>query len=176
MSEQNLFIAFDNKKVSLSVAKILLSNGIKVNKIAERVSDLLEVDRYYNSGIIIMGYCFDNQYINYIIDHLHSNFNVICIGKREQLEYCDDDRVFKLAVPLNKTDLLCSVEMLMTVDSRYKPASTKSQSDERIIQKAKQVLIDIYSMSEEQAHRYMQKKSMDTGRKLADIARIILEL
>ncbi len=176
MSEQNLFIAFDNKKVSLSVAKILLSNGIKVNKIAESVSDILYVNRYYNSGIIITGYCFDNQYINDIIDHIHGNFNVICIGKREQLEFCDDDRIFKLAVPLNKTDLLCSVEMLMTIETGYKPKAHKSQSDERLIQRAKQALIDIYSMSEEQAHRYMQKKSMDTGRKLADIARIILEL
>ena len=155
MSEQNLFIAFDNKKVSLNIAKILL---------------------YYNSGTIITGYCFDNQYINYIVDHLSSSFNVICIGKREQLDFCDDDRIFKLAVPLNKTDLICSVEMLMTVDSRYKPGNTKTQSEERLIQKAKQLLIDIYSMSEEQAHRYMQKKSMETGRKLVEIAKIILEI
>ncbi len=176
MSEQNLFIAFDNKNISLSVARILISNGIKVNKIAERVSDILDADRYYNSGIIIMGYRFDNQYINYIIDHLHSNFNIICIGKREQLEYCDDERIFKLAVPLNKTDLICSVEMMMTMETAYRPSGNKSLSDERLIQKAKHMLIDIYSMSEEQAHRYMQKKSMDTGRKLVDIARIILEL
>ena len=176
MSEQNLFIAFDNKKVSLSVAKILLSNGIKVNKIAERASDILDVNRYYSSGIIITGYCFDNQYINDTIDDIDSNFNVICIGKREQLEFCDDERIFKLAVPLNKMDLLCSVEMLMTMDSRYKPKGKKSHTDERLIQTAKQMLIDIYAMSEEQAHRYMQKKSMDTGRKLVEIARIILDI
>ncbi len=176
MSEQNLFIAFDSKKVSLSIAKILLSNGIKVNKIAERVSDILDVNKYYTSGIIIMGYCFDNQYINDIIDHIDSNISVICIGKREQLEFCDDERIFKLAVPLNKTDLICSVEMLMAVDSRYKPKSTKSYTDEKLIQSAKQVLIDVYAMSEEQAHRYMQKKSMDTGRKLVEIAKIILEI
>lgn len=31
-------------------------------------------------------------------------------------------------------------------------------------------------MTESQAHRYMQKKSMDTGRKLVDVARIILDV
>lgn len=176
MSEQNLFIAFDNKRVSLSVAKILLSNGIRVNKIAEKVSDILDVNRYYNSGIIIMGYRFDNQYVNDVIENIDNNFSVICIGKREQLDYCDDERIFKLAVPLNKTDLICSVEMLMAMDSKYKPKSSKSKTDEKIIQTAKQMLIDIYAMNEEQAHRYMQKKSMDTGRRLVEIARIILEI
>ncbi|MDO5388964.1 MAG: ANTAR domain-containing protein, partial [Clostridia bacterium] len=83
--------------------------------------------------------------------------------------------IFKLSMPLQKNDLVCSVEMLMTIDAQYKPIVHKDQNEEKIILKAKHLLIDMYSMTEEQAHRYMQKKSMDTGRKLIEIAKIILD-
>lgn len=34
--------------------------------------------------------------------------------------------------------------------------------------------MDRHSMTEEQAHRFLQKKSMDNGAKLVEIARMIL--
>ncbi len=64
----------------------------------------------------------------------------------------------------------------MTMDTKYKPTVHKNINEEKIIKRAKSFLIDVYSMTESQAYRYMQKKSMDTGRKLVDIARIILDI
>jgi response regulator NasT len=34
--------------------------------------------------------------------------------------------------------------------------------------------MDRYDMTEEQAHRFLQKKSMDNGAKLTDTARMVL--
>ena len=53
-------------------------------------------------------------------------------------------------------------------------SKTRSDVENRFIQNAKITLIDRYGMSEGQAHRYMQKKSMETGKRLIDIAKIIL--
>ena len=58
-----------------------------------------------------------------------------------------------------------------------KSASIKSQrSDEEkeIILKAKALLMEKRSMTEPEAHRYMQKRSMDSGFKLISTARLIL--
>ena len=39
---------------------------------------------------------------------------------------------------------------------------------------AKAVLMDRHGMTEEQAHRFLQKQSMDHGAKLTDTARLVL--
>lgn len=52
-------------------------------------------------------------------------------------------------------------------------ARTSSNSS-RDIQSAKQVLITQRHMTESEAHRYLQKMSMDAGRSLAETARMVL--
>lgn len=47
--------------------------------------------------------------------------------------------------------------------------------ERKIIDKAKGRLIDQLHMSESQAHYHIQKKSMDSGRRIVDVAREILE-
>ena len=52
-------------------------------------------------------------------------------------------------------------------------ARTSSRSS-RDIQSAKKVLIAQRNMTEPEAHRYLQKMSMDAGRSLAETARMVL--
>lgn len=172
----NIFIAFDNRKIAVSIAKILIANGNNVVAIAKSSTELMNSLHYYPSGIIITGCIFDGIRNVNRIDDIPEEFNVIILGNKIQLDDIPDGRVFKLSMPLQKNDLICSVEMLMTMDTHYKPVVHKNLNDEKVILRAKNLLIDMYSMSESQAYRYMQKKSMDTGRKLIDIARIILDV
>lgn len=171
----NIFIAFDNRKTAVSIAKILIANGNNVVSIAKSSAELLKVINYYYGGIIIAGYVFDGVRSDKLLDSVCDDYNVIVLGNKMQLDNIDNEKIFKLSMPLQKNDLVCSVEMLMTIDAQYKPIVHKDQNEEKIILKAKHLLIDMYSMTEEQAHRYMQKKSMDTGRKLIEIAKIILD-
>ena len=43
------------------------------------------------------------------------------------------------------------------------------------IRRAKELLMEVNRMSEAEAHRFLQKYSMDTGLRLAETARLILE-
>ncbi len=47
--------------------------------------------------------------------------------------------------------------------------------EEALLSQAKGLLMDRRGMTEEQAHRFLQKRSMDGGVKLADTARQVLE-
>ena len=51
----------------------------------------------------------------------------------------------------------------------------RSAEEERLICRAKAVLMEVNLMSEAEAHRFLQKYSMDTGLRLAETARLILE-
>lgn len=172
----NIFIAFDNRKIALTIAKILITNGNNVAAVCKSSLELIDKLRYYSGGIVITGCVFDKIRNEYIIDEIPQEFSVVVIANKSQLDNFPDGRVFKLAMPLQKNDLLCSIDMLLAVESNFKPKAVKSGDDEKIIEKAKSLLIDIYSMSEKQAYRYIQKKSMDTGQRMVDIARIILNV
>lgn len=172
----NIFIAFDNRKIAVSIAKILITNGNNVAAISKSSVELMNSLHYYPSGIIITGCIFDGFRTERMIENVSEEFNFIVVGNKMQIDDLPDERVFKLSTPLQKNDLICSVDLLMTMDTEYKSTTRKNVQDDKIIQRAKSVLIDMYSMSEDQAHRYMQKKSMDTGRKMVDIARIILDV
>lgn len=176
MTDYNIFIAFANEKISYTVAKMLISEGMKPAAICTSISDLRKKLNYYQNGIIISGYKFKDGSIIQLVDDVPDNFGIVLIGNKTQIDLCEDDRVFKLAVPLQKMDLVCSVSMILNIQSSKKVNNITFRTDEeqKILQLAKETLIDRYGMTESQAHRYMQKKSMDTGTKLIEIAKMIL--
>lgn len=174
--KDNIFIAFDSRKLELNIAKLIIGGGFNVVGAAKDIMDLKRTIDYYKGGILITGYKFCGMLLDDLLEDIPDDISVIMIAGHKQLDTCESERVFKLAVPLQKNDLICSIEMFIHVDSNDKIRSVKTIDDERLVDKAKKVLIDRYLMNEEQAHRYIQKKSMDTGKKMVDIAKIIVSL
>mgnify|MGYP002508110420 FL=1 len=52
----------------------------------------------------------------------------------------------------------------------------RSEKEKEIIIKAKLVLMERNNMSEEEAYRYIQKTSMDSGINMVEMAKMILNL
>ena len=58
---------------------------------------------------------------------------------------------------------------------RYIPRQ-RSEEDRQMIEQAKALLMDRNKFSEEEAHRYIQKRSMENGTGLVEVAQMILSL
>ena len=58
---------------------------------------------------------------------------------------------------------------------RQRP-KVRSEEDQKVIQKAKELLMERNGFSEEEAHRYIQKRSMDNGTELVEVSQMILSL
>lgn len=174
MRNVNVFVAFSQRKTALNVAKIVVANGMHVACVTTGLTELRKHIHAYNNGIIVCGYQFKDDYVVDFFEDVPETMSIVLIGNRAQLEACNNERVFKLAVPLQRVDLVCSLNMIASMWDCMAAANQRNPKEEKIINRAKDLLIERYSMSEEQAHRYMQKKSMDTGVKLVDIAKIVL--
>ena len=155
MRNHNILAAFSNERVLGVVEKALASENIRLAYSCKSVSELKKSINYCQGGIIICGYKLKDGAI---------------------VQFSESERVFKLIVPLKKDDLICSVYMLLSMgEGGYtRKTSFRTSEEEKIIRKAKEILIDRYNLTEEQAHKYLQKKSMDTGRKIIDVAKLIL--
>lgn len=58
---------------------------------------------------------------------------------------------------------------------RQRP-KVRSEEDQKVIQKAKVLLMERNGFSEEEAHRYIQRRSMDNGTELVEVSQMILSL
>lgn len=172
----NVFVAFGSEKASDKVVAMLKSGGIYPNFITHTGSDLLAKLNHYDDGIIVCGTKFRDTVLFDLVDLIPEYFHIITIGTIGFLDDLPNNRVFKLSTPLNRTDLIYSVSMLINLDNHGALIHNRfrTENEEIIIQQAKAVLIHKYNMTEEQAHRYMQTKSMNTGEKMVNIARLIL--
>jgi len=84
--------------------------------------------------------------------------------------------------PLSQDALYQAIHATMHAQKKilaYKTKAAKSErmlEERKVIDKAKGRMIDQLHMSESQAHHYIQKKSMDAGRRIVDVAREILDM
>jgi AmiR/NasT family two-component response regulator len=102
---------------------------------------------------------------------------MLMVGVQNLLDLCQNDDIFKLTSPVSKGDLVASVRMLIQVGHRLERfvRPRRSQEEQAVIAQAKQLLMVRHGMTEEQAHRFLQKKSMDSGAKLIQTAQLVLE-
>ena len=86
-----------------------------------------------------------------------------------------------LSTPLKVHELLQTLEMMeYTIARRRKKQRAKpkerTKEEQDLITEAKHLLMERNNLSEEEAHRYMQKRSMDNGTGLTETAQMILSL
>ena len=86
-----------------------------------------------------------------------------------------------LGLPLKVHDLISTLEMMMESlvrrrrKQRLKPLE-RSREEQELIKQAKELLMDRNHMTETDAHRYLQKCSMDSGTNMVETAQMILSL
>lgn len=100
----------------------------------------------------------------------------------EQVSYKTEEYgIFTLSRPTAKQTVTEALRMLIASRSRYKALREKSETleqkmnDIRLVNRAKALLSRNEQMSEERAHRYIEKTAMDFGMKKAEVAKNIIE-
>lgn len=94
---------------------------------------------------------------------------------------CLDNDIVCLAMPFKLNDLINTVEMMSTSiaykrkERRKKPKERKPE-ETALIHEAKLLLMNRNNMTEEEAHRYLQKTSMDNATGMVETARMVLRL
>ena len=86
-----------------------------------------------------------------------------------------------LSTPLKVHDLVSTLEMMSAAQIRRrkkkKQEPAKRSSEEReLLNQAKHILMERNHMTEEEAHRYIQKCSMDSGTNMIETAQMVISL
>jgi len=171
-----IIVAFDSQDTLSRISSILESGGLSANVTCRSGAEAIRAAKKMQVSIVICGYKLSDMTADALAYTLGETAMVLVVARPAQLELCEEESIFKLAMPISKGDLLASLSMLRQFHQKQLKTSRPRYNAERdaLIIRAKEILMDKNHMTEEQAHRFIQKKSMDSGSRLEDTARLII--
>ncbi len=177
----SVIVAFPRQEIAKNIKKILLQNGYPVSAACTTGAQVLQSANELDGGIVICGYRFVDMAYTELYEYLPPCFEMLLVASPVKCGERDIENLVCLETPLKVNELLQTVEM-MEYTIRRRRRRVKSRPGERsgeeaaAIAAAKAVLMERNALTEEEAHRYMQKRSMDNGTGLAETAQMILSL
>lgn len=173
---QKVIVAFENEVNSAKIRDIIESGGVASCLICRSAAEVKRVVHKQRLNIVICGFKLPDETCQDLYQDLPEQCSMLMIAAQNRLELSEEDGIFKLAAPIQRGDLLASVRMLLQMNQKIvkQHRVQRTEEEQALVEQAKSVLMDRHGMTEEQAHRFLQKKSMDNGAKLTDTARMIL--
>lgn len=106
---------------------------------------------------------------------------MLLIASAASIQEKEVDNLVSLTMPLKVHELLQTLEMMEGEIRRRRKKmrqmpKLRTKEDQQLIEKAKAVLMERNGFTEEEAHRYIQKRSMDNGTGLVEVSQMILSL
>lgn len=134
-----------------------------------------------DGGLVICGYRFVDMTYRELYEYLPPGFEMLLVAPPAKCGERDVKDLVCLETPLKVNELLQTVEMMEYTISRRRRKSKKrpkerSEEEAALLDAAKTILMDRNDLTEEEAHRYIQKRSMDNGTGLMETAQMIISL
>ncbi len=171
-----MIVAFARESNSSKIRDILESAGAASCLICRNAAEVKRVIHKRKIRIVICGFRLPDETCQEMYQDLPDFCSMLMIASQSSLDLCEDDDIVKLAAPVGRDELLSTVGRMVqfSLDELRKSHAPRSEEEQLLIDQAKEMLMRSQGMTEEQAHRFLQKKSMDNGIKLAETARMIL--
>lgn len=162
-----------------NLKNLLVRNGYEVSAVCSCGSQAIHMAEYYDDGILICGYRLVDMMYTELRDYMPLGFEMLLMASERLLSECMGNDVMCLSMPLKLHDLLNTIDMMthsLENKRRKKKEKPKTRGPKEValINEAKALLMSRNNMTEEEAHRYMQKCSMDSSTNLVETAQMVL--
>ncbi len=177
----NIIVVLPRLEDAKGIKNVLVRSGFQVTGVCTTGAQAISQADGLHDGIIICSY----KLVDMMYDQLHEclpyGFEMLLMASQQVINECYGNDIVCLSMPLKVNDLVNTVNML--TDSilrrrrkqRQQPR-TRSAEEEALIGQAKEILMTRNHMDEEEAHRYLQKCSMDSGTNLVETAQMVLTM
>ncbi|MCR5250486.1 MAG: ANTAR domain-containing protein [Lachnospiraceae bacterium] len=177
----SLIVLFGKNEEGRAIRNLLLRNGYEVAALCNTGAQALAEADMLDGGIVVCGYRYPDMICKELADDLPKGFELLLIARADLIEEGVPEEAVLLKMPLATVDLFSTLGMMLGRRERIrkkKKALPKKRSAEEqaLIDRAKALLMERNHMSEEEAHRYLQKCSMDSGTGLTESAGMILSM
>lgn len=177
----NVIILFPKVEVAKSIRSLLVKNGVDVTAVCSTGAQVISYIDDLEEGLVICGYQYVDMVYTELLSYLPATFEMLLLASQNRRTEIEETGVVCMGMPFKAYELVENVKYMMErIYRRQKKQKeqpkVRSEEELSIISHAKLVLMDKKGMTEEEAHRYLQKKSMDYGASLVATARDVLDI
>ncbi len=177
----NIVVLFPKLEDAKSIRNLLTRRGYPVSSVCTSGAQALAAADHLGSGIIVCGYKFPDMIYEELYENVAPAFEMLLVASARALSGGVREGVVGVTMPLKAQELLESLEMIVSSQERRRRRKKtippkRSERERKLIEDAKALLMERNHMSEEEAHRYLQKTSMDSGTNMAETAEMLFSL
>lgn len=177
----SIIVVFPKIEDAKNIRNLLVRNGFSVEAVCNTGAQALQYAQTLNDGVVVCGYKFADMMYTELREYLPECFDMLLVASRGNWEHARGSSIVCVEMPIKIHDLLNTVNMMVeTIERRRRKRrlqpKIRDEGQQRDIREAKALLMERNNMTEEEAHRYLQKTSMDSGTNLAETAQMVLSL
>ncbi len=179
---QNVIVAFAKEADAKNFKNILMRKGFEVQVTCTSGAQALSAMENLGNGVIVCGYRLSDMLFSELAENMPSYFQMLLVASPAKVEEMTlPTNVIYLSTPLRTENLVVSLNMMLegvrSLRKRAKqPGKTRTPQERETIKKAKLLLMERHNMTEPEAHKYLQKCSMDSGTGIVEAAEMIISL
>ena len=161
-------VAFHDTDTAARIASLLRESGYDVIRTCSSADEVRRTFRLIQDGILIAGVKLKNRSLDEVAVDLNEHVEILCLCRPDQFSQIISEKIFRQAMPVSKSVLIAWADMLEQL--HYQRMPRRPQSDRKMISKAKELIMEQKQMDETEAHRYLQRLSMNLGLPMAKVA------
>lgn len=182
---RQLIIAFADKELARNIGQIFRSHGLPVGGTAASGLQALGLAaRCPEGGVIVCPAFLPDIPAQELIKLLPESFDLLVLLTSGHQGEIRQQGVFTLIYPFSKSLVVQSARQILATrqintdnsfqSSSSSPGYKRPGNEQMLIDQAKMLLMNQRQISEKDAHRYLQKRSMESGVPMAELARRII--
>lgn len=177
----NVIIVFPKTENGRNIKRILQQNGYEVNAVCTTGAQALQQAHSLSGGIVVCGYRYVDMMYTELYEYLPPQFEMLLVASAGVCDSRERQEIVCLRMPIQVHELVQTMNMMSASVSRRKKKlrekpKERTEEEKLLLRDAKGLLMDRNHMTEEEAHRYLQKRSMDNGTDIVETAQMILSL
>lgn len=177
----DVIIVFPKLEDGKQLRNLLMKNGFFVSGVCTTGAQAMQSIDGLEDGLIVCGYKLKDMMYMDLYNCLPPYFDMLLIASKTHWNECGYDSIVCLPLPIKVHDFIQTVgrmteELERKRRKRRRSPRKRDGEDTKAIMEAKELLMKRNKMTEKEAHRYIQKLSMDSGNPLEQTARMLVTL
>lgn len=172
-----IVVAFTGEETRRKTLRLLAAEGQEAAAVCASGAEVIRAVRQAGSAAVICGFRLRDMTADAMAADLRGLAAVMVAAKASDLELCGGENLFKLPVPASRAEFAAALGLLLDFEAVHlrHPVSGRREEERRVIRRAKELLMDINRMTEEEAHRFLQRRSMERGVRMAEAAQWVID-
>lgn len=177
----NIIVVLPKLEDAKNIKNVLVRSGFRVTGICTTGAQAISQADSVHDGIIMCSYKLPDMVYSELKECLPAGFELLLMASQALINECYGNDIVCLSMPLKVNDLINTVNMMSEgIERRRRRMKNqprkRSGEEERFIREAKETLMSRNHMTEDEAHKYLQKCSMDSGTNLVETAQMVLSM